>query len=296
MTEYVLIYNGSGVGPKSRDDLKHLFEAYKIYPSVDVRFTTFDHHFDGLSPKETTIILPGGTVFGMAASLFPKREKIKDFFKRGCNGVFVCAGAYLATRQADIFHNQYHLQPDGNFKHLPYGFSLSSEDNLNIVSDYQAMGPFIPHDAYRAVPSEKRANPMLRKPYCVTLRNSLDNNIVSQMYAGGPDFKSVTEHASERYQVVYTYRDCSAYSFFRPNESSQDDVKSMPAMIRAKEQGLFLSGTHFETCVENSQLLKLMREGDEDTIPLPGNYHYDPTTSQEAIIPLLKESLRRKMG
>ncbi|MDF1685019.1 MAG: hypothetical protein P1U36_10250 [Legionellaceae bacterium] len=292
MTEYVLIYNGSGVGPKSRDDLKKLFEEYNIYPSVDIRLTNFTENLDGLEPEKTTIVLPGGTVFGMSWSLKHHKAKIHDFFERGCNGVFICAGAYLATNNADVYEDSYTRGDVGEFNPLPYGVNFSEEMNLNIVSDYQAVGPFIPHDAYSTTPPTVNLGANVRKPYSVTLFDHEFCAPFSEIYAGGPGFKPITEQANERYEVLATYHDRSSYSFFQRNKSVET-IRDMPAMIRAKDRGLFLSATHIETCVEDSQLLKLMQEGDKVTIPLPDVIDYDPASARERVIPLLQNTLKR---
>jgi len=291
MTEVVLIYNGSGVGPKSRDDLKTLFEAYNIYSSADVRVTNFSDNLEGLDPKQTTIVLPGGAVYGMGCSLRDHKAKIKDFFDRGCNGVFICAGAYLATNNADIYRNVYTQKNAHEFNPLPYEFNIP-EMNLNIISDYKAMGPFIPNDAYHALPPTVNLSYNIRKPYCVMLWDEGLGVPFNEIYAGGPGFKPLSAQAEERYEVLATYCDRSSYSFFQPKKPVET-IRDMPAMIRAKDRGLFLSATHIETCVEDSQLLKLMQDGGEVSIPLPGVNDYDPASARELVIPLLRDTLKR---
>jgi glutamine amidotransferase-like uncharacterized protein len=301
MTEHVLIHNGDGVGPKSRDDLKKLFEEYNIYPSTDVRLTNFTGNFSGLEPKQTTIVLPGGSVCNMGISLQAYQTKIRDFFDRGCNGVFICAGAYLATNNADIFKNEYTRKNEGEFNELSYQANIYScskateflEYNLNIVSDYKAMGPFIPNDAYRNTPPAVNLGASVRKPYCVSLFHEEASFSFNEIYAGGPGFKPITAQAEERYEVLATYQERSLYTFFQPPGKPTEVIENMPAMIRAKDRGVFLSATHIETCVEDSKLLKLMQEGDEDTIPLPGYNNYDAVYARALTTSVLGYSLRR---
>lgn len=103
MPEYVFVYNGTGTGPNSREDLKELFTSYGIYADPNVRFSELRENFTGLDPKQMTIVLPGGSVSYMGEALQSLQPQLKSLFAQGCKGVFVCAGAYLACSNAVSF-------------------------------------------------------------------------------------------------------------------------------------------------------------------------------------------------
>lgn len=85
MPQYVLIYNGDGAGEHSTTDLKELFSCDDIYGSrPTVTLTDFTSNFDQLTPENTTVVLPGGTVVSMGRALFPQKEKIKGLINLSC--------------------------------------------------------------------------------------------------------------------------------------------------------------------------------------------------------------------
>lgn len=283
MQEKVFIYDSHGVGPNSRDDLKKLFEEYPIYDSPMVACTDLTFNFDGLRPDKTTIVFPGGNVSKMGLSMEGQKIKIQDFFHEGCKGVFVCAGAYLASNSADIFLDEYKINSSNEFLPLRYIWN-TTRYNLNIVSNYKAIGPFIPNSTYALKSASFSCK--IKKPYCVTL--ALENNqSIQQMYLAGCGFQPIGENNGVK--EVATYRDCSQYTFFRPAREPET-ISAMPAIIQMREKHILLSGPHIETCVEDSKLLKLMHDGDETTTPLPESA-YDADSSREFVIPLLRDTL-----
>jgi glutamine amidotransferase-like uncharacterized protein len=268
MTEYVLIYDNSGVFDASRDDLKTLFESYGIYSDVTVRFTDFKSNFDGLPAKQTTVVLPGGMVSAMEISLRGERPKLQQLFSEGSKGLFICAGAYLAVNNADIYmENSYR-----------YGYNLSSDRTLNILSDYKAIGSFIPNEAIPRLAT-------------LSLRNDCGYNL-RQIYLGGSGFKEIEKKVDQTCEVVATYTDCRQYTFFKRPLGIFEVQTNMPAILRDKQRGLFLSGPHIEACVEGSKVLKTVQEEtDKEGEILPHSINFELEFSRGTIIPLLKDTL-----
>ena len=301
MNEKVFIYNDNvGVNSSSCDDLKELFMRYHIYESSDVAVSDFNSSFDGLQPKKITIVLPGGSVVFMGETLYQHKTKIQNLFNAGCKGVFICAGAYMATNNADLFIEKYSMnQTTGQLNPLNHSSSTKLLDvgygpgvNLNIVSDYKAYGPFIPNDSYNTyiqACQDVTIYANVRKPYCVNLRLESTQQLFNQLYLAGCGFEKIGNSQPDSREVVATYNDKNRYSFFYKNAQSTT-ITNMPAIIR--KPGILLSGPHIETCIEDSKLMRVMSDGFEDqVIPLQGENQYDPAWSREIIVPLLRETL-----
>jgi glutamine amidotransferase-like uncharacterized protein len=309
MTQFIFVYNGPGSGPNSRDDLKELFTKYPIYQASDVVLSDFQANFDGLYPENVTIVLPGGQVPVMATCLYSNRTKLQTLFSNGAQGVFICAGAYLAAAAADVFFDEY-TRDDTTRAFKPLKHWLNTRDeylmkpkigspegvSLNILSDYKAYGSFIPNDTYDSYFATPLSG-QYKKPYSVNLLLEDTQQSTHELFLGGCGFEPLTDQASSADSVVARYQDQSRYTFFYKSGTPQKTIPNMPAIIR--KPGILASGVHIETCVEESKLLKLMREGD-CTSHLPTEYlplqdtRYDQEASRSRIIPLLQVTLNPK--
>ena len=306
MPQVIFVYNGPGSGPNSRDDLKELFTRYPIYQASDVVLSDFHPNLDGLSPKNVTIVLPGGSVPGMATHLYPNRTKLQTLFANGAQGVFICAGAYIAAASADVFFDEYTRElTTQRFKPLKYWLNTLDDHlikakigspegiSLNILSDYKAYGSFIPNDSY----DNYVATPLggnYKKPYSVNLFLEDTQQSTHELFLGGCGFEPLNEQALSSDSVVARYQDQNPYTFFYNASTPPKTIAHMPAIIR--KPGILASGVHIETCVEESKLLKLMQEGDNKNhlptqfLPLQDT-HYDQEASRSRVIPLLQETL-----
>jgi glutamine amidotransferase-like uncharacterized protein len=308
MKENIFIYNGAGAGTNSSYDLKELFirhgaEIYTNADSFEVQFTDFNMNFDGLSPEAMTIVLPGGSVVAMGCNLFNHKTKIQSLFSANAKGVFICAGAYLATSNADLFNDSYSVSFNDDTFNLPeyrrstleYYSEPKMDLNLDIVCDYKAVGPFIPNDSYFPLRTTYNlTKPGVGKPYVVDVLFETDQAISKQTYLGGCGFEPLEALVENPCNVVARYHERSRYSFFYPRAEVKN-IDAMPAIIR--KPGVLLSGPHIETCVEDSQLLKLFREGkDAKFLPLPPEETYNAEEAREHTIPLLRDTLNIRRG
>lgn len=293
MSEYVFVYAGTGSGPNSREDLKELFTNYGIYADPNVCFSELRENFTGLDPKQMTIVLPGGSVSDMGGALQPLQPQLKSLFTQGCKGVFVCAGAYLACSNTDLFRDNYCFNSTTQqFDPLKYAYSTVNDPSrgdisLKLVDDYQAYGTFIPNNSYQSYSGPLHAS--MYKPYQVKLNWQTTECTSSQLFLGGCGFQSLNTRSSTE-DIVATYADSQKYSFFYPQTGSTKTLSSLPAIV--KKPGLLLSGPHIEACVDNSRFFKRVKEGEGRLLSLPASgVPYDPQVAKEMIIPLLQTTL-----
>ncbi len=293
MPQYIFIYNQSGVGPNSRDDLKELFTQYPIYADSNVQLSDFNGSFDGLTPQQITLVLPGGTVPSMSAALRPHQERIKSLFAAGSHGLFICAGAYLAVGEANVYYDDYTKQSDRNtFAPMRFWVNTSEQQmSLNIMPEYRAFGSFIPNDSYLDHPAKNLKSGTL-KPYLTNLFFSNKQRCSRELFIAGCGF----ERPREQTDTVATYTDKDQYSFFSPRTDHTKIIHNMAAIV--KKPSMIASGVHIEACVENSKLLKLMTEGraspNGTVLPLLEETSYDAESSRASIIPLLQDAFRQR--
>ena len=137
-TEKVLIYRSFHTEESSRADLKTLFRHYGLFSQVDV--IDFDENttLDQLKAKTTTVVIPGGYACSMGAELEKKASSLQKLFSEGSNGVFICAGGYLATENLRLCDRS---------TNPPTIFPLDSGYSLHL-NDFTAVGPFSPEANY----------------------------------------------------------------------------------------------------------------------------------------------------
>lgn len=300
-TEKVLIYRSSICAEASRVDLRKLLINYGLFPAVDVG--DFDEHttLDQLNPKTTTVVIPGGAACYMGAELQVKKPALTKLFQDGSNGVFICAGGYIA---ADYMRMCVNTTKPGKIYPSESYYSLQ-------LTDYTAIGPFIPDMRYSQGCEDRKYK---YYPYCANLNffpNSSASFNSSQIYVAGcgfikdnslPRTSNCLFNASS-FDVVAEYS-IEKHSFvkYEVEQKEHEEVllPKMSAIIQRKPLGgyggFFVSGVHVEACVENSQMFKeITQDRDEKIVcPLSNPDEYDPEKALSTILPVLEETLTRK--
>lgn len=236
----VFIYKDQYVSCSSAIDIATFFRESKGIFDSKPDIIEFDPSFrnaDGL--KIPTFVVPGGAATLMTQKLLPIFKLVQEnsTVKNEFNYVGVCAGAFAATQVMNTFVGS------------PYFVHYLDRDGLNLVNDFKAVGAFCPVDTVN--PSQKQF-----VPYVVTERMNHSGHMMKQLYVNGPGFFSVKDMPVLS-EVIATYEDRQAYDFAFPKEKIK--YEKLPAMVRRKANethgGIFLTGTHFEVCVDESQLL-----------------------------------------
>jgi len=263
MSSKVFIYNAKGASSPSAEDLKELFSSKNIFvKKPDVQLSDFNFDPSGLSTP--TFVVPGGSTIALSHYIKPRIDKMRGIIKNDFNYVGICAGAFIGANSADLFHtsHQYNDQQE-SLDEPSFLFTIDENMNLNLVTDYKAVGAFYPHDGHK--------NPAPKKqymPYRVNLTLAETKEDLPQLYVSGPGFFSTNRRPQS--SVVATYADCNTYTF--PYEKEKMQINSFPAMISSKPSegkgGVFLSGTHIETCVPNSKLLTFFKSPGLQNAPL----------------------------
>ncbi len=265
MSNKVFIYNGEGTNPESVNDLKELFSSDNIFSThPDISLCNFKFNPIGLSTP--TFVVPGGSTTVIGRFVKPELSRFREIFEEDYNFVGVCAGAFIATENADLFITH---KIDNSSTLLPPSYLFSTpalQANINIIDDYQAVGSFYPNDSYL------HDQPKCNMPYRVSLLTEKKQTF-SQLYLAGPGFFSSRQTNSQS-EVVATYINRDPYVFNYPSEKKE--FKQLSAMIRSKPTdsrrgGRFLSGTHIESCVPYSKLLNLFKSDSEKTKALKKN-------------------------
>ncbi|MBX3708289.1 MAG: hypothetical protein KIT56_04435 [Gammaproteobacteria bacterium] len=260
----VFIYNAQGADQESVNDLKELFTtSKKIFPhSPDVQENDFNFNLSGLS--NPTFVVPGGSSMWIGIAIKPVTDKIKFDLDGNFNYVGICAGAFIGTENAYLSHANHTLNLNSTFNEPSFLYTTQEiKTNLAIISDYEAAGAFYPNDSHINTPQKK-----MYMPYRVNLSLQHSNQRLEQLYVAGPGFIPLAKQSSEQpSEVVATYADRESYTL-NYNKTTTKTMDSLPAMIRKKPQGkqggIFLSGTHIETCVKGSKLLKFFETSTKD--------------------------------
>ncbi|GEM_PF-4290171 len=301
----VFIYKSSFTAQESISDLKELFTSYGIFESVNVMESDFNFNVDGLNGRDITFIIPGGQAMGMGMELKPRMEKMKSHFGNQFNYVGICAGAYIAPSEADIFNTNYKIDQNTKLLAAPeyVGHSSDFEADLNIVSEYKAFGPFYPSE------QDVDYSPMKGKliPYCVNLALTNSHCNISQLYVSGCGFESVASSSADKKttEAIATYTSENPYKFFYPDDRSEKKIQRLSAMIsrpanaETHSGGVFLAGTHIEACVKNSRMLSSFsptKKADAKQMLLSKESHKLLEDSQEeaakVVVTLLKDTFK----
>jgi glutamine amidotransferase-like uncharacterized protein len=254
-------------------DLKTLLSSRTIFPAgVDVVTTDFKNmNTDGL--EQATFAIPGGSSIRI-------REFAKPIFstqfKEKYNFIGICAGGFLAPKSADCFRLHQKRDIWDNLYSWPeYEFSFSDNEeynngNLNLIKDYSAIGPFEPDYTYLGTANKSYM------PYCLELPlTQKPQKVLRQLYIAGPGFIPIAG-AEEKYpcEVAATYKGKEYFMFFYPDRETEVVIHpSLAAIISSPANetrgARFLSGTHIEACVEDSILLKNVKDESKDTVGVP---------------------------
>lgn len=184
----------------------------------------------------------------MGFDLIAKKADLTNLFARGSNGVFICAGGYLAAGNYRVADKK-----NGLVTLLP----ANLDSALDVFPSFTAIGPFYPTNLYD--------NTMPSSPHSVELISSLHTFSSKQIYWEGCGFIP-SNKPDIGAEVVATYSDKDTYTFNswesydRPMANLPVvSYKNMAAMIRNKSSefngGFFASGVHIEAGVSNSKLL-----------------------------------------
>lgn len=275
------LYHKYGVLTHSRDDLKELFSSGHIFDHVDVTYTTFEGNFDGLkvSVDNPTLVFPGGNAWKIYGTSLSHHPKIAELLSQGWNYVGVCAGAYLAGHEMELYQTPYQFNLNA---YAPPTFSCSQQ-LFGVCHDYNALGPFYPDPTHylwqicrEKLPAEQVANAAITKPYVVSITFA-DQQRLPALYVNGCAFEKRAA-VPDQHTVVASYPD-NRYAFFNPHTRSHKTFTTMPAIIHQRVSddhrrgGMVASGIHFETCVPNSKMLSLFSD--------PHNAHTIALSSQE---------------
>lgn len=298
----LFIYKSENTAEQSVEDIKELFTRYDILTNPDITFSTFDENFSGLNAKDNpTLIIPGGRSINIGMQLVKERKlpTIKKLVDTGFNYLGICAGAYLAPYKSDIFKADYKLGFYGDFEDMPHMTSTTSFGcNLDLVREYSGWGPFYPNDTYVDYESsEPWRDTNFSKPYCTQL--TFDGNTqIPQLYLDGCGFTANAEKSNNNVESLARYADRKAYTFF--NSASYTTTDNLSAIIRRKRDtqkgGIFLSGTHIESCVPDSKMLVFFNspENNKKAALLSETNYKTLLDSQplarDKLIPLIKET------
>lgn len=289
-TEKVLIYRSDCTADASRTDLSNLFKHYGLFSQVDVGNFDVATNLDQLNPVTTTIVIPGGSACSMGKELQEKVPTLKSLFTNGSNGVFICAGAYIACENMRI------CTPIG----VP-GTIESAEDLFSIgLTSFTAIGPFLSSQE----PIYKE-NVRRYIPKCTSLNLYTTNSLPflsKQIYIEGCGLTAPMNGAkkslfnSSNFDVVADYP-TSSYSFI-DEDQKLIEFKKLAAIVRKKPLGgyggFFVSGVHIEAFVQESVLLKAISDGKNSrVVPLANPELYQPEEAENAILPILAETLTR---
>lgn len=284
----VFIYNGLGTSPYSTDDLKALLTSDNIFSGhPDIQLCDFNFNATGL--VKPVFVVPGGcSTSAIGRQLKPKLAAIEEILGKNYHYLGICAGAFIGTSNADLFLTT-HKQDNNSAQLMPPMFLVNTKDTdaeLNLISDFKAVGSFYPNDSYlRQPPKDYIA-------YRVNLNLSQSGNKLSQLYVAGPGFVPLkNNHDTE---VVASYAERARYTF--PYEDYEVSVKQFPAIIRQlpteNQGGVFLSGTHIESCVKNSRMLRFFKQASADNAALNEADYSALKTEQDQTRVVVEQLLR----
>lgn len=291
-TEKILIAKSDFDFEPSRSDLKTLFEEQNqaLFLNPDVGDFTKNTNLSGLDPKHTTIVIPGGRAIMMGGDLVGKKEELKNLFSKGSNGVFICAGGYLAANEMRLGDKK-----NGMVTLIP----PLSDYSLNILSNFTAIGPFYPNDFYdTCIPYS---------PHSVKLKSFIGTLNSKQIYWEGCGFiphKTPDRLGEQEFEVVASYEDKDSYFF--NNQKSYDipltnlslvSYSNLAAIVRKKPSGskggFFASGVHIEAGVQGSKLLNEAIKSNKYLKNTPGFFNQKEALND--VLPMLSESISRKI-
>ena len=262
----VFIYNGLGASALSADDLQALLTSNTIFSSrPDIKLCDFNFNAAGLS--KPLFVVPGGSTSIIGNQLKPKLATIEETLGKHYHYLGICAGAFIGTHNADLFITSHKQDTNGN-QHQPPSFFMTTQEvsaELNLLSDFKAIGSFYPNDSYLRQPPKKYMS------YRVNVNLSESGEKLAQLYVAGPGFVALNKEGTNQHtEVVASYAERDSYTF--PYENSKVSVKQFPAIIRQlpteKQGGVFLSGTHIESCVKNSAMLGFFKQASTDNAAL----------------------------
>lgn len=285
-TRKVFILNTRGTSPESRDDLFEFFTtSTKIFSSKpDVKIVdNVSFNFDDLN---SPIFVQGGGASGtIGKNLKYSFQCLENYYY---SYVGICAGGYVAVNKARLYLLN---EKDKSFTYNHLYDTDSFKSNLNIIDDFDAVGPFIPNDTQ---PLDE-TTPYV--PYCVNI-NLNDGTKLPQLYVQGPGF--FPNNKTPKTEMVATFKEANQFKLFPSTFNTNTEVaaiiKRSPSASRG---GLFLSSTHsLEAAVQNSKFVNAFKEKTDGIMTLQQSdldlLASNQQTAKEKMENLLNETLNNK--
>lgn len=289
-TPTYLIYNGEGSSVNSVTDLEALCRI--SITGANVYKSDFACNFNGLDARQNpVVVLPGGAATTVGNKVKSTTNLTKWVEDMGWGYFGVCAGAYAAVFQAELYSCSHRII-NGSLELPEYGYNTQDYQADLALCRRNAIGPFYPNDSYL-----NNRNRALYMPYCI---NVIINGIsYPQLYVGGCGFK-VAWSASEPTKDVGVYGDRNQYTFFKRGHRVTHN--SLAAIVQRKRHGtrgpLLLSGVHLEAGVPNSRLLAAFRSNNpsEYCVALSSKDYAELQQARPKNLEMAKDLLRNTFG
>lgn len=271
----VFIFNNQYVADECAHDVGTFLRDSKVVFAETPDVIEFNAPFNADGLKCPTFVVPGGSMLTMSDGVLDVFTAVRSSTVReDFNYIGSCAGAFLGAGNMEVFSRSPYYQH----------FVSSDRSGLSLIDDYCAIGAFCP------VPTDKM-NPATKGeiPYSVQLNMPGFLKPTQQLLVNGPGFFALKDHDPSGPQsdteVVAYYADKETYDMkfdTRVVSKQRRDQqyhqfmfhqRRLPAMLSRKPTetrgGVFLSGTHFYACVENSELLAAFETTSKEAAALP---------------------------
>jgi glutamine amidotransferase-like uncharacterized protein len=300
----VFIYNNTEhVSQYCIDDTKTLIEVGLGIQDIKLCHLS-DTNFSGLRLKDNPIVItPGGSAAPTRGSIIETimphlRKDMKDEF----HSIWICAGAYAAAKNISYFRTDYNFSNNGFFAPQYYLNDTDEDNTVNILSTYDAMGPFYPNNDYSfrmALKKEFKPEDLnqvnLTIPHVAKIYFSSTGKTLSQLYLQGP---ALVPHSSPSSSLINAYFcDQENYSFNQSKlktipKQNMGAVVTRPVNTKSNQGGVLACSTHPEAAVENSKLFQFFQ--DENRVKLSksniDNLKKDNKDTVESFATCMKET------
>ena len=243
-TKFFIYDDGKTVSSSSVSDLKNLCQ--QAAPASDVITGAYDSNLTGANYGDRCIlVVPGGAAMLMGWAIRASRWNVGELVNQQKFGYFgVCAGSYIACDSSYIF---------SSVDNKPVCFSTTDAANasLRLGSFATGYGPFYP-----SLSPELKINGHHKYDVHVVTTDSF--SLPYQAYINGCAFADIREDMD----IIARYSDLTSYTFNFKGAELPHSLTHPACCIRRRisdgMSGILLAGTHLETAVQDSQLLKCM--------------------------------------
>jgi len=186
--------------------------------------------------------------------------KVENYVnKQGFNYIGICAGAFIAGETSTMHSLNYIQRYDEDLRRKAYDFfnDISIDFNtMNLLPSISTYGPFFP---YRNADPSYRYPGEFHRPFEVNIEINENHTSTTlylpQLYAEGCTFTTTRGDAPlPTNQVMAHYKTYPTMSYC-PGMPGRKQPTIIFREPNGNAGGVLLSGTHFETCVDSSQLL-----------------------------------------